>query len=291
VRALVTGAGGQLGVELLRTAPPSIDAVGVSRTECDISDPLAVNDALERHRPDVVINAAAFTKVDAAEDQPHLAHLVNGEGPRTVAAAAERLGARVIHISTDYIFDGRQAEPYRPDSPPNPLSVYGSSKLEGERAVLAASPRSLIVRTGWLYASHGKNFVRTILAALQASRPLRIVNDQTGVPTSARDLAEALWMCAERPGITGVQHWVNDGRATWYDFASCMQKLAKVRGLLRTDAAIAAVPSSEYPTAARRPAFSVLDASDLWRALGKSANHWEIALSGVLAEIAQTKPG
>jgi dTDP-4-dehydrorhamnose reductase len=244
---------------------------------------------METHRPDVVINAAAFTKVDAAEHEPELAHAINAAGARNVATAAERIGAQVIHISTDYVFDGTRSAPYSTDSPPNPVSVYGSSKLAGERAVLETSARSLIVRTGWLYAAHGKNFLRTILAALESERPLTVVNDQTGVPTSARELAETIWLCAGERRITGVQHWVNDGRTTWHGFAVRIQELAAVLGLVRGDAEIAAIPTSGYPTAARRPSFSVLDASGLWRALGKQANPWELALSGVLKEIAKAR--
>jgi dTDP-4-dehydrorhamnose reductase len=290
VRVLVTGAAGQLGVELLRTAPAGIEAVGVSHGVCDISDSNAVATTLEIHCPEVVINAAAYTKVDAAEDQRELAYAVNETGARNVAVAAEAVGARLIHISTDYVFDGNRKSPYPPDSSPNPLSVYGASKLAGEKAALGANSRALVLRSGWLYASHGTNFLRTILVALQSSRPLRVVDDQTGVPTSARELAEAIWDCVGRPEIAGVHHWVNAGMATWYEFAARIQELALLRGLIRERAHIAAIPTSGYPTRARRPAFSVLDASDLWRDLGKKANSWDVALAGVLTEIASARP-
>ncbi len=287
MRVLVTGAAGQLGVELLRTAPAGIDTLGVSHAECDISDAKAVSHAFATHHPQLVINTAAFTKVDAAEDQPDLARAINAEGARNVTVAAKGIGARTIHISTDYVFDGTRNSPYSTDSATNPLSVYGATKLEGERAVLETGPGALVVRTGWLYAAHGTNFVRTILAALK-TRDLRVVNDQLGVPTSARELAEALWSCAAQPEIRGIQHWVNRGKATWYDFAVRIQEQALILGLIQTRRTVTPVTSSEYPQRARRPRVSILDATVLWDTLGRQVNPWEVALSTVLTEIAQT---
>src|SRR6266576_2732395 len=215
VRAVVTGAAGQLGVELLKTAPPHIEVVGLSHAQCDITDPSAIDAAIRIHRPDVVINAAAYTAVDDAESHPERAHAVNASGAGNVARAAESAGARIIHISTDYVFDGESREPYSPESPTNPINVYGASKLAGEKEVEGASSNFLIIRSGWLYASHGRNFLLKILSGLRRSRALRVVDDQIGVPTSAHGFAVTVWACAQQAELTRTLHWVDGGTASW----------------------------------------------------------------------------
>jgi dTDP-4-dehydrorhamnose reductase len=286
VRVLVTGAAGQLGVELLRTAPSRIDVVGLGHGECDIIDPTQVDAAAEIHQPNLIINAAAYTAVDAAESAENLAYAVNATGAGNVARAAQSVGARVIHVSSDYVFDGRSHEPYGPDSQPNPVSVYGASKLAGETAVRLASPNALVLRSSWLYASHGKNFLNTILSGIRASKPLRVVNDQIGVPTSARSLAQAIWACAERPELSGVQHWVDGGTGSWYDFAVAIQKIALEQRLVERPTAIAPVTSAEYQLPARRPAYSVLDARTLSRAISRELRHWRTWLEETMGELA-----
>jgi dTDP-4-dehydrorhamnose reductase len=287
VRALVTGATGQLGVELLRTAPGEVDVVGVAHAQCDIADAAEVDAAIRSHRPDIVINAAAFTPVDKAESVPELAFSVNAIGAGNVARAAERGGARVVHISTDYVFDGTAREPYKPGTLPHPINVYGRSKLAGEQEVGRASSNSLIVRTGWLYAGHGKNFFRTILAALQSSKSLRVVNDQIGVPTAARSLAMIIWDCAVRSDLRGVQHWVDGDSASWYDFALSIQQIAVERNLLCETRQIVPITSDEYRAAASRPPFSVLDARDLSLAIGRKQRPWRSWLAEVFDEISE----
>jgi dTDP-4-dehydrorhamnose reductase len=275
VRALVTGAAGQLSVELLRSVPSQIEVVGVERKECDITDSNQVEATVDANRPHVIINAAAFTAVDAAESAPDRAHLVNATGARNVARAAQRVGARIIHVSTDYVFDGESREPYRPDSDSNPINAYGASKLAGEKAVCESAPDALIVRSSWLYASHGKNFLKTILSALRSANPLQVVSDQTGVPTSARSLAETIWECVEHhPELRGIQHWVDGGTASWYDFAVEIGKLAVQRGLVEGPVQIEAVRSEQYRTPARRPRYSVLDARALSEAIGRRPRQW-----------------
>lgn len=285
MRALVTGAAGQLGVELLKTAPLHVECVGLSRDQCDISDPTASDAAIAIHRPDVVINTAAYTGVDEAESHSELAHAVNAAGAGNVARAAERAGARIIHISTDYVFDGETREPYSPSSSTNPINIYGASKLAGEKEVEGASSNFVIIRSGWLHASHGRNFLRAILSALRASRPLRVVNDQIGVPTSAHSLAATIWECADRSELRGIHHWVERGTASWYDFAKAIQQLAVEQGLVSEVTTIVPITSDEYQSSARRPRYSVLDARDLWSALGTEPRGWHESLAESLAEL------
>jgi len=284
VRALVTGAAGQLGVELLKRAPPEFEVVGLARSECDIADPAQVEAAVSSHRPDVVVNAAAFTAVDEAERQPSLAYAVNATGAGNVARAAEKTGARVIHVSTDYVFDGTSREPYRPDSAPNPINVYGGSKLGGEKEVMGWSSNFLVIRSSWLYASHGKNFLRTILAAMQAAKPLRIVSDLTGVPTSARSLAGAIWKSAARPEVRGIHHWVDDGAASWFDFAVAIQEIALRSGLIPKPVPITPISWKDYKAPALRPPYSVLDARALSSAIQQPLRPWRNSLAEVLDE-------
>ncbi|MGZ6109219.1 MAG: dTDP-4-dehydrorhamnose reductase [Gemmatimonadaceae bacterium] len=284
MRALVTGAAGQLGVELLRTAPPEFEVIRVAHRECDITDQAQVDTAMAIHQPDVVINAAAYTAVDEAERQPAKAYAVNATGAGNVARGAEAVGARVIHISTDYVFDGTSREPYRPSSAPNPINVYGGSKLGGEKEVQGWSSNFLIIRSSWLYASHGKNFLRTILAALQAAKPLRIVSDLIGVPTSARSLALTIWKCVARPEVRGVHHWVDDGTASWFDFAVAIQEIALQRRLIGKTVAITPISWKEYKAPALRPPYSVLDARALSSAIHRPAPAWRNSLAEVLDE-------
>jgi dTDP-4-dehydrorhamnose reductase len=284
VRALVTGAAGQLGVELLKTAPPHFEVVGLGHHECDVTDREQVDAAVTTHRPDVVINAAAFTAVDEAERQRTLAYGVNATGAGNVAAAAETAGARVIHISTDYVFDGTSRKPYRPESEPNPINVYGASKLGGEKEVQGWSSNFLIVRSSWLYASHGKNFLRTILSALQAVKPLQVVSDLTGVPTSARSLASAIWKCAARSEVRGIHHWVDDGTASWYDFAVAIQEIALEQDLIGRAVPITPISWKEYKAPALRPPYSVLDARALGRAIQEQPRPWRSSLAEVLEQ-------
>jgi dTDP-4-dehydrorhamnose reductase len=284
VRALVTGAAGQLGVELLKTAPPQFEVVGLDHRECDVTDREQVDAAVATHRSDVVINTAAFTMVDEAERQPALAYAVNATGAGNVAAAAETVGARVIHVSTDYVFDGTGRKPYRPESASNPINVYGASKLGGEKEVQRWSSNFLIIRSSWLYASHGKNFLRTILAALQAAKPLQVVSDLTGVPTSARSLALTIWKCAARSEVRGIHHWVDDGTASWYDFAVSIQEIALRQRLIGKPVPITPISWKEYKAQALRPPYSVLDARGLSRAIQQQPRPWRRSLAEVLEE-------
>jgi dTDP-4-dehydrorhamnose reductase len=286
MRVLITGSGGQLAGELARRAPRDATVMSVSRAECDITDNLAVERRVGDFHPDAIINTAAYTAVDLAEDAREMAFAVNAGGARNVATAASRIGARVIQISTDYVFDGRRSTPYAVDAKPNPLSVYGASKLEGELAVMEADGNARIVRAGWLYSARGKNFFLTILGRLSQAAPLRVVNDQVGVPTAARELADFLWWLTENPSDQRIMHWANSGEASWYEFAAAIAEIAQERGLTDHPTTIEPITTEELrpPQRARRPTYSVLDATDSWQKSGRIASHWRLALASTLDE-------
>ena len=241
--------------------------------------------------PDTIINTAAYTAVDLAEDAREEAFAVNAGGARNVAAAAAGVGARVIQISTDYVFDGRQSTPYAVDASPNPLNVYGTSKLEGERAVIEAASGATVVRCGWLYSAKGNNFLRTILSRISQSEPLRVVNDQVGVPTSAREFAAFLWWLTENPSDQAIMHWANSGQASWYDFAVAIAEIARDCGMVPRTAAIEPTTTAKRPARARRPAYSVLDARQSWKESGTIASDWREALASALGELSPASGG
>lgn len=277
MRVLITGADGQLARELVSTAPSEITLRALNRTECDVTELPIVENACASFRPDVVINTAAYTAVDAAEDNEELAFGVNAHGAENVAKAAELVGSRLIHISTDFVFDGRRSTPYPVDAPTNPLNVYGASKLEGERLTLLAAPSSVVVRAGWLYSTTGENFLVSILSALCESRPLSVVYDQEGCPTSAHEFAIAIW---KMPSVRlrGIYHWANAGSASRYDFARGIERIAQQRGLVAEEREIRPITTGESARRANRPAYSVLDPSKLAGVLGLSPSPWQQAL-------------
>lgn len=277
MRALITGADGQLARELVSTAPPGFELRSVSRVQCDITDLPIIEKAFKSFRPDVVINTAAYTAVDAAEENEELAFAVNARGAENIAKAAELFGARLIHISSDYVFDGRRSSPYPPDAPTNPINVYGESKLAGEKLALAAAPSAVIVRAGWLYSTKGRNFLTTILTALRSSRALSVVTDQEGSPTSAYEFALVLWKASETD-LQGIYHWSNSGCASWYDFAREIARVGQELGLLDEEPEIRPVTAEAYRRPAKRPAYSVLDSTVLAGALKVSPSSWQQAL-------------
>lgn len=284
-RVLITGAGGQVGRMLLETRPEAVETIACTHAELDIGAPEAVREFVGRHRPGVIINAAAYTAVDKAESEPDTAMRINAEGPGRLAAAARECGARLIHISTDFVFDGTASTPYRPDSATNPLSVYGRTKRDGEAAVLDSLPEhATIVRTAWVYAATGANFVRTMLRVMRANGAVRVVADQVGTPTAARSLAETLWRITADPQIRGIHHWTDAGVASWYDFAVAIAEEGAALGLVPPEIGVTPIATSEYPTPARRPSYSVLDKGSL-APYGISPIHWRKRLRAVLKEI------
>lgn len=284
-KVLVTGVSGQVGGSLAGSVPPGVTLLTASHKELDITDASAVSAYVRTHKPEVIINAAAYTAVDRAESEPELARRVNGEGPRNFAIAARDVGARLIQVSTDFVFDGTGSSPYRPDAPTNPLSVYGKTKLAGEQAVLEVLPESAtIVRTAWVYAATGNNFVRTMLRIMNANGSARVVADQVGTPTAARGLAEMLWQLVARPEIRGIHHWTDAGVASWYDFAVAVAEEGAQQGLVPDNVIVTAIATTDYPTPARRPSYSVLDKSSL-TAGGLAPLHWRKRLRVVLGEL------
>jgi dTDP-4-dehydrorhamnose reductase len=285
MKVLITGAGGQVGRMLLETKSANVEAIACTHADLDIGGGDAVRDCIGRHRPSVIINAAAYTAVDKAESEAALAQRINAQGPGHLAAAAKTHGAHLIHISTDFVFDGAASTPYRPESATNPLGVYGRTKREGELAVLDALPeRSVVVRTAWVYAAAGANFVRTMLRVMRANGVARVVADQVGTPTAARSLAEVLWRIAGNAEIHGIHHWTDAGVASWYDFAVAIAEEGTQLGLLPPDVAVTAIATADYPTPARRPSYSVLDKRSL-APFGLIPIHWRKRLRGVLKEI------
>jgi dTDP-4-dehydrorhamnose reductase len=250
----------------------------MDRSALDLTDAAAIRARVRESRPDAIVNAAAYTAVDRAETEPDLAFATNGVAPGVLAEEAKRLGALLVHYSTDYVFDGTKVEPYIEDDTPNPLSVYGRSKLEGERAIQASGCRHLILRTSWVYSDRGHNFLLTMLR-LGAERPeLRVVDDQRGAPTWARDIAAAtVKLLASPPG--GLFHLTASGETTWHGFACEVMRQAVLTPVVHR------IRSDEYKTAARRPANSVLDNGRLRAAAGIVTPPWEESLARCLAEI------
>lgn len=286
MRVLITGANGQLGWELQRTAPPHHDVVALGHKELDVVVPSAVRAAVADHNPQLIINSAGYTAVDRAESEPELARRTNVDGPTHVAAAARDHGARLLHVSTDYVFDGAQGTPYRPDDSPHPLGCYGEAKRDGERRVLEAmGSQALVVRSSWIYSARGHNFVKTMLRVMDQDWQPRVIDDQVGTPTWAKDLARALWQMADLPEAQGLHHWSNAGVASWYDFAQAIADEALNLGLLAHDVTVVPIATEEYPSPARRPRYSVLDKRGTWELLGKPAPHWRRSLRAMLKEL------
>lgn len=280
-RALIVGAAGQLGRALVASAPPGVEVFAHGSAALDITDREAVNDAVEALQPDLIFNAAAYTAVDKAEGDEAAAYAVNAAAVGNLANAARSAGARLVHVSTDFVFDGRAGMPYASDAPTNPLGAYGRSKRAGE---VAAGSEALIVRTAWVYAPEGGNFVRTMLRLMRERPEVRVVADQIGSPTYAPGLAAALWAMAGKQAC-GVYHYTDAGVASWYDFAVAIQEEALVAGLLDTAVPVIPIATSDYPTPATRPYYSVLDKSSTFALLGGPTPHWRVNLRRMIAAV------
>lgn len=283
MKVLVLGSAGQVGRALFTSAPAGLVLVGLDRNAIDIADAAQVDAAFAAHRPDVVINAAAYTAVDKAESEPDRARRVNAQAPGILAVRGAATGAAFVHISTDFVFDGSASIPYPPEAAPNPLSVYGTTKAEGEAAVRAAMRDALIVRTAWVYAAGMGNFVETMLRLFAGGGPVRVVADQIGTPTHAATLARTIWALVGLKA-TGTYHATDAGVASWYDFAVAIHDEALAAGLLLSPAQIVPIATADYPTPARRPAYGVLDKSATWALLGEQPRHWRHELALMLAD-------
>lgn len=281
MKVLITGAKGQLGRALLACAPAGAQIVAHGSDTLNITDRAAVEASFNAEQPQLVLNAAAYTAVDKAESDEETALAVNATAVGILADAARTHGAHFCHVSTDFVFDGIAGSPYVPDAPTNPLSAYGRTKLGGE---LLAGVDALIVRTAWVYAPMGGNFVRTMLR-LMAERPeVRVVADQVGTPTYAPGLARALWTLSGQ-GLAGVHHYTDAGVASWYDFAVAIQEEALAAGLLNAAVPVIPIATADFPSPARRPGYSVLDKASTFAALGGPTSHWRDNLRRMIASI------
>jgi dTDP-4-dehydrorhamnose reductase len=278
--ALVTGVGGQLGSALLATRPDGWNCVPLNRAALDLSDRDAIARIVDFHQPDLVLNAAAYTAVDRAQAEPELAHAINADAPAAFARALAGSAGRLVQVSTDFVFDGQSGESYRPEDPPNPQSVYGASKAAGEDA---AGSDAIIVRTSWVHAAGGNNFVRTMLRLMRERAELRVVADQIGSPTWATRLGQTLWGLAAKDQ-PGIYHHRDAGVASWYDFAEAIAEEAFAIGLIARIPGVVPIATADYPTPARRPPFSVLDVSATRALLGDCHVHWRANLKSMLIE-------
>jgi len=291
LKILQYGTTGQVGRELLRQAPAhALDLTALSRSEADLADPEAAARQVHAARPDLVVLAAAYTAVDQAESEPGLAHEINGEAPAAIAAACAAVGCALVHFSTDYVFDGRKRAAYLEDDAPNPLNVYGASKLSGERMALAAQPRTTVLRTSWVVSAHGKNFVKTMLRLGREGQPLRVVDDQFGRPTSAADLAG--FVLAQAPRLAqaptgdpafGLFHFANAGETTWRGFAQGALEMA----LGAAAPAVEPIATADRPAPAQRPLHGTLDTGKLERVFACTPRPWRDAVGEIVAELAR----
>ncbi|MCF2950027.1 dTDP-4-dehydrorhamnose reductase [Paraglaciecola aquimarina] len=282
MKVLITGKGGQLGWELLQNVPADIECIGLDSKELDITNKHLIQQVVAQYQPDVVINTAAYTAVDKAETDQEQAYAVNETGAKELALICKSNNIRLLHVSTDFVFDGTKNTPYQTTDQTHPISVYGASKLAGDIAVMDTLPHAVIVRTAWVYSENGNNFVKTMLRLMAEKPSLNVVYDQVGTPTWAAGLAAWLWAIVQQPHVCGLYHWTDAGVASWYDFAIAIQELAIEKGMLKKSIPISPIPASQYPTPAKRPAFSVIDKSSAESVSGLQTVHWRKQLSSML---------
>ena len=288
-RILLTGAKGQLGSEIRQRVammPLVYELIPTDMDELNIADQDQVESALQAYQPDVIINAAAYTAVDKAESEPDIAFAVNAKGPENLAMAASSHKARLIHISTDYVFNGRNFTPWKIDDPVEPINIYGESKLAGEQAIQRHCPEALIIRTAWVYSKYGHNFVKTMLNLMNSRDQLGVIYDQIGAPTHAGRLAEICLSAVDQPQYQGLYHWTDAGVASWYDFAQAIYSLGIELGLVHNTCQINSITTADYPTPAQRPNFSVMDCQQSRKDFG-FARHWREQLTMMLQELQQ----
>ncbi|MBW9079583.1 dTDP-4-dehydrorhamnose reductase [Rhizobium pusense] len=293
MRLAVTGKSGQVVSALQALASNELEIVSLGRPELDLSQPETVSKALRDAKPDVVISAAAYTAVDKAESEPEVAFAVNRDGAKAVAQAAKELGVPVIHISTDYVFDGTKATAYLESDPTGPSSIYGHSKLEGEKAVAESNPDHAILRTAWVYSEYGNNFVKTMLKLGETRDEISVVSDQFGCPSSANDIAIAIVEIAKRlsgdpsPRLRGVFHLAGTGETNWADFARQIFAFSAENG--GKPVVVNDITTAQYPTPARRPANSRLDCGKLEEIFGIRLPNWQTSTRSVVTALARSK--
>ncbi len=284
-KILVTGANGQLGWELAQAAHlfPHFEFVFVDRNAMDLSKPSEFNGIIELFNPDAIINTAAYTSVDKAETETQLANTINANAVKELAIIAKQKNIPFITYSTDYVFNGNATSPYLTDTPLEPVNFYGKTKASGEQMAVEANEKTIIIRTSWVFSSHGNNFVKTMMRLMKERDALNIVGDQKGRPTYAKDLALAsikiLTLLNEGKSIAGIYHYANTGETTWFDFAS------KIKSLAGLECNLTAITSDQFPTPAKRPRYSVLDTSKIEKEANITIPNWETALAQCIAEI------
>lgn len=282
---LVTGASGQLGREFKRLSVeyPQFDFHFYSREQLPVEDEFLISAVLESSQASLVINCAAYTAVDKAESEKEEAYKVNALGPALLSKACHSRDIRLVHISTDYVFDGRSSVPYNEGDDTNPQSVYGKTKLEGEKLVLANHPSSVIIRTSWVYSEFGNNFVKTMIRLMNERPEVNVVNDQFGSPTYAADLANVILQIAGSVWRPGIYHFSNDGIITWYDLAM------EIRKMIASSCVINPIPTTSYPTPAKRPHYSGLDKSRIIEAYGIELRDWRLSLAECLGRMTKNQ--
>lgn len=276
MKVLVTGANGQLGTALRALLDREMpgEAIYTDKEELDLTDAEGVERFIRDNEITHIVNCAAYTAVDRAEEEKRECAMINIDAVKNLASAADLLGAKIIHISTDYVFDGTNCRPYRESDKVNPISQYGTTKRKGETALLALAPDSIIIRTAWLYSDTGHNFVKTILGLAEKQNKIRVVCDQIGTPTYARDLARAiLSILKSHQWVAGIFHFTDEGAASWYDFAKAILRIAGKKNT------VIPIPTEDYPTQASRPSYSILDRSRIKATYGVEIPHWEEALN------------
>ena len=285
-KILITGSNGQLGSALSACVPDGYVALVADRQKLDITDSTNVNAWFSDNEPDGVINAAAYTAVDKAESETELAKAANCNGPKNLASSAASLDIPLVHVSTDFVFNGKAGAPYKTDDSTNPLGVYGLTKRDGEQQVLSVhADQTAVVRTAWVYDAGGSNFMMTMLRLMQEKESLGVVADQIGSPTYVQGLADACWLMLDKE-LSGVYHWTDAGVASWYDFAVAIQEEALALNILGKSIPINPLTTEAFPTPAVRPSNSVLDKTNTWQALGITAPHWREHLRVALAKLA-----
>ncbi|BAU65217.1 dTDP-6-deoxy-L-mannose-dehydrogenase [Stanieria sp. NIES-3757] len=290
-KIVLTGVTGQVGQELQQTLSSLGEVIGLKRHQLDLTDPLSIEEVMSQIKPNIIVNAAAYTAVDQAETEAKLANTINGIAPTAMAEVAEKIGATLVHISTDYVFDGRNHTPYHEEDATNPIGVYGKSKLLGEEGIINNCSRYLILRIAWVYGSRGHgNFVKTMLKLGAEREEIRVVADQIGSPTWSYDIAVTItqMLAREIAGSsvlpTGIYHFTNSGVASWYDFAVAIFAEAQQLGFPLKVKQIVPITTSQYPTPAQRPAYSVLNKTKITEALGVHPPYWRQSLQKMLVQ-------